>query len=462
MKISKYTGADMRQALRIVREQLGPDAVILSSRRVLNGVEITAAVDHDVPEVQPDVAAPPVTERFQPEEFVQLSPAALARASGNTPAEAAGTSSVKVLGALALAKDARPTVPASSGTKGFADQPVVARNAAVLPAAVASPAASTLSAADATAPAASDTVNEELRTLRRILETQVAQLAWNDLTRRAPIHTEVLRELTQFGFTPEFASQIVAKLPTRLDLTQARRLAIASASQQIPVTGDRWLDDGGRVALVGPTGVGKTTTLAKIVVRWVLRHGPRDVALVSADSARIGAHDTIVALGQMLGVTVYSVNTLAELPALLPQLAHHRLVLIDTPGLGQRDTQLAARLAELAAAGSNLETALVLAASTQAGALEEIVARFAPAKPASCLLTKVDEAASLGGVLSVLSRANLPISYTSEGQRVPEDLRPARALELVTSAVQLAQASGATADEDLLRRRFGDIAHALA
>jgi flagellar biosynthesis protein FlhF len=408
MKISKYTGADMRQALRIVREQLGPDAVILSSRRVLNGVEITAAIDHDVPEVQPEPAPAPAAERFEPEEFVQLSPAALQRASGDKPA------------------------------------------------------ADTITPAEVAAPVANDTVNEELRTLRRILETQVAQLAWNDLTRRAPIHTEVLRELTQFGFTPEFASQIVAKLPTRLDLTQARRLAIASASQHIPVTGDRWLDDGGRVALVGPTGVGKTTTLAKIVVRWVLRHGPRDVALISADSARIGAHDTVVALGQMLGVTVHSVDTLAQLPVLLPQLANHRLVLIDTPGLGQRDTQLTARLAELAAAGSQLEIALVLAASTQAGALEEIVARFAPAKPASCLLTKVDEAASLGGVLSVLSRANLPISYTSEGQRVPEDLRPARALELVSSAVQLAQASGATADEDLLRRRFGDIAHALA
>lgn len=451
MKISKYTGADMRQALRIVREQLGPDAVILSSRRVLNGVEITAAIDHDVPEVQPETAPAPAAERFEPEEFVQLSPAALARASGDKPATAAQSNTKPAF-----------AVAASGGAKGFADQPAVARDGAALPAAVASPAASALYSADATAPAASDTVNDELRTLRRILETQVAQLAWNDLTRRAPIHTEVLRELTQFGFTPEFASQIVAKLPTRLDLTQARRLAIASASQQIPVTGDRWLDDGGRVALVGPTGVGKTTTLAKIVVRWVLRHGPRDVALISADNARIGAHDTVVALGQMLGVTVHSVDTLAQLPALLPQLANHRLVLIDTPGLGQRDTQLTARLAELAAAGSQLEIALVLAASTQAGALEEIVARFAPAKPASCLLTKVDEAASLGGVLSVLSRANLPISYTSEGQRVPEDLRPARALELVSSAVQLAQASGATADEDLLRRRFGDIAHALA
>jgi flagellar biosynthesis protein FlhF len=437
MKISKYTGADMRQALRAVREQLGADAVILSSRRVLNGVEVTAAIDYDSAETQAQAegsareAQSPT--RFEGEEFVKLSPAALAQAAAAPVVRAAPPAPAATPAALpvSLLIDPRLTAPASPA------------------------------AAPASSPG-NEALNEELRTLRRILETQVAQLAWNDLTRRAPIHTEVLRELTRIGLTPEFASQIVSQLPSSTDLTQARRLAIASVSQQVPVTGDRWLDDGGRVALIGPTGVGKTTTLTKLAVRWVLRHGPRDLALVSADTARIGAHDAIRSLGQMLGAQVHAVDDLSALPELLTQLAHHRFVLIDTPGLGQRDPQLGARLAELAAAGPQVETALVLSASTQAGAIEEIVTRFAPAKPSSCLLTKMDEAASLGGALSVLSRAALPISYVSEGQRVPEDLRPARALELVSCAVQLAQASNATADEDLLGRRFGEIAHALA
>lgn len=446
----------MRQALRQVREQLGPDAVILSSRRVLNGVEVTAAIDHDVAEQVEEATAIATPAQFDSEEFVRLSPTALAKAGSPAPGAASRPESRAVATAAALPAPAQAGTPASP----VALQPMLPPS--LLPP-VAPPALAEAAAARSTEPAvASDAMNEELRTLRRILETQVAQLAWNDLTRRAPIHTEVLRELTQYGFTQDFAAKIVSQLPTRIDLTQARRLAIASISQQVPVTGDRWLENGGRVALLGPTGVGKTTTLTKLAVRWVLRHGPRDIALVSADSARIGAHDTIAALGQMLGVTVHSIDSLAELPALLSQLEGRRFVLIDTPGLSQRDTQLAARLAEIASTGDQLETALVLAASTQAGALEEIVSRFASAKPASCLLTKVDEAASLGGALSVLTRANLPIAYISEGQRVPEDLRPARALELVSSAVQLAQASGATADEDLLRRRFGEIAHALA
>jgi flagellar biosynthesis protein FlhF len=293
-----------------------------------------------------------------------------------------------------------------------------------------------------------------------MLETQLAQLAWNDLTRRAPIHTEILRELTEIGITPDLADHLIRQLPDDTDLTFARRFAIAGLSQYLQVTGERWLDNGGRVAFIGATGVGKTTTLAKFAVRWVLRHGPRNIALVAADAVRIGAQDQLQSLAQLLGVPVYTPDKFDHLPTLLDGLSE-RLVLIDTPGSSIRDAQAISRLAVLASCASKLETALVLAASTQAGALEEAVKRFAPTNPSCCILTKIDEAVSLGGALSVLIRARLPISYVSEGQRVPEDLRPARALELVSSAVRLAKTSGAAADEDLLRRRYGKTAHAL-
>src|SRR6185295_17768632 len=264
-------------------------------------------------------------------------------------------------------------------------------------------------------------MSAELKAMRRILETQLAQLPWNDLTRRAPVHTEILTDLTEVGLSQALAGQIVAQLPSGTELTKARRLSIALLSQRLNVTGDRWLDKGGRVALIGPTGVGKTTALAKLAVRWVLRHGARSLALISADSVRIGAHDQLRSLGQMLDVRVYAADSFAELPKLVESLGQTRFVLIDTMGSSQRDAQLTHRLQQLGAVGSKLETALVLSAATQAGAIEETVARFAPAKASSCLLTKVDEAASIGGVLSVLTQAELPISYVSEGQRVPED-----------------------------------------
>jgi flagellar biosynthesis protein FlhF len=313
----------------------------------------------------------------------------------------------------------------------------------------------------AATPGATEAMGNELKSLRRMLENQLAHLAWNDLTRRAPVHTEILRELTEIGITQDLAEHLVRQLPQDTDLTFARRFTIAGLSQYLKVTGDRWLDDGGRVAFVGATGVGKTTTLAKIAVRWVLRHGARDIALIAADSVRIGAQDQLQSLAQLLGVPVYTPQSFDQLPTLLSGL-NERLILIDTPGSSVRDTQLAGRLAVLANSASKLETALVLAASTQAGAIEEALRRFAPANPPCCVLTKLDEAASLGGVLSALIRARLPVSYMSEGQRVPEDLRPARALERVSAAVRLAKARGATADEDLLRRRFGKTAHGIS
>ena len=422
MKITRHTAPDMRQALRAVRERLGPEAVILSSRRTGNGVEVTAAMDFDAEALVPTEIETPV-----PSSAAAPAPQAIA-----SPAPAAPTAA----SAIAVA------APSGSVPPPMAATPAVAPFAGLQ--------------------IANQAMESELKTMRRMLETQLAQLAWNDLARRAPIHTEMLRELTEIGLAPDLAAEVVAGIPTGADLTHARRVAIATIAQRVLVTGDRWLAQGGRVALIGPTGVGKTTTLAKLAVRWVLQHGARDLALVAADSARIGAQDQLRALGQLLGAPVHVVEDLAELPALLARLTRTRLVLIDTPGLSQRGHALGARLEALAAVGRELETALVLAASTQAGAIAETIARFAPASPASCVLTKVDEAASLGGALSVLARSQLPISYVSEGQRVPEDLRPARALELVSSAVQLAKMTGAAADEDLLKRRFGEFAHALA
>jgi len=401
MKIVRHTAPDMRQALRSIREQLGEEAVILSSRRTPEGVEVTAAVDFDAASLE---RAEPVATR-RPEVVPAPVPA---------PAPAAAPAAAAPLPPLF---DPQPEAPAAA-------------------------------------------MGKELQTLRRMLETQLAQLAWNDRTRRAPVHTELLRELTEIGIAQDLADHIVGQLDEQVDLTQGRRFAIAGLSQYLLVTGDRWLDTGGRVAFVGATGVGKTTMLAKLAVRWILRHGPRDLALVSSDTVRIGAQDQMQALGQLLGVPVHVPERFEALPELLTRLERCRLVLIDTPGSSLRDAQLTSRLTVLANCASKMETALVLAASTQAGALEEAVQRFRPANPASCLLTKLDEATSLGGALSVLIRARLSLSYTSDGQRVPEDLRPARSLELVSHAVRLAKATGAAADEDLLRRRFGRLSHA--
>lgn len=396
MKIKHYRAADMRQALRQVRDAQGPDAVILSSRRVSGGVEVVAAVDYDV-----DVEVP-----YEPE---------FARAATET------TAGDYAALAKRLAGQDRSEVNSLHSD-----------------------------------------VNEELRTLRRMLETQLATLAWNDLSRRAPVQTELLRQLTVLGIAHDLSGELVSQLPQRMELAEAHRLALAMLARRIETVGERWMESGGVVAMVGPTGVGKTTLIAKLAARWVLRNGPHDLALVSTDCIRIGAQEQIHTLGRLLGAPAYAIDGAADLAELLEQLGERRLVLIDSAGLSQRDPRLADELTTLANASDRLETSLVLSAASQAGALEEALEKFAPAQPMTCNVTKLDEATSLGGTMSALIRAKLPLAYLSDGQQVPEDLSPARSHQLIARAVDLSKKAGANADEDLLQRRFGSVAHALA
>ncbi|MES1196442.1 MAG: flagellar biosynthesis protein FlhF, partial [Steroidobacter sp.] len=208
--------------------------------------------------------------------------------------------------------------------------------------------------------------------------------------------------------------------------------------------------------------VGKSTLVAKLAARWVLQHGPSELVLISADAVRIGAHDQMQNLGRLLGVPAYTIDQINELGSLLNSIEQRRLILVDTAGFGQRDSRLKAELALLTTSHRKLETSLVISACAQAGAVEETIQRFSTATPKSVVLTKLDEATSLGGSISALVRHGIPLTYVSEGQRIPEDLAPARAHQLMARAVELSKRSGAQADDEVLALKFGGVAHALA
>jgi flagellar biosynthesis protein FlhF len=394
MKIKTYSSRDMKGALRQIREEQGPDAVILSTRHLPHGVEVSVAVE-------PDEALVP--------EF------------GDAWESSAAADFTTVL--------ARTAAPAPGGSTSLIEQQF----------------------------------GNELREMRQLLETQLSQLAWNDLTRRSPAQAALLKELTTMGIAGPLAVDLLRALPAGISPDDAQRRALAVLTRRIRTTGDELLDRGGRVAFVGPTGVGKTTGIAKLAARWVMRHGVRDIALISLDDARFGAHEQLKVLGRLLGVECYALEDVSALPALLARLPRHRMILIDTAGVSPRDRNLAQRAAALTevARRSNVELWLALSAGAQAGVIEDAMQAFQAFAPRAMLLTKVDEAACLGGVLSSLAISGLPLAYVAGGSRIPEDLAPARAHQLVARAVFLARSSDASVGEELLVRRFGGVAHGI-
>lgn len=427
MKMQKYTAPDMRTALRKVRADHGADVVILSTRRAAGVVELTVASDPEA--VAAAVAAAP--------------PARLAVGDAVTASRPA-------------------SAPPSSSTSTAA--PVIAPFARIPPASITAtePGSAAEPRASTSAPTAPNAVDIELKALRRLLETQLATLAWNDLTRRSPVAAELLRQFAELGLERDLAASLVESVTPGDDLGLARETALDALRSRLGTTGDGLAEEGGTLVMVGPAGSGKTGALAAIAARWVMRHGPTGAALVSAGDNRFGAYEHLARLGRLLGLPTYQVEDAKELPALLARLRDHRLVLVDTAATAPRGEAAEAQSDALAALRGIATIVLTLPATSQAATLRQAAARYVRLGATACIATRLDEATSLGGLLSAVIAAGLPLAYVTEGTRLPDDLRPARAAEMVSIAAMLAERHGAAADEELLARRIGGRMHASA
>ncbi len=414
MKIKRYLDKDMRHVLRRVREDQGPDAVILSNRRVDDGIEVIAAVDYDE---------------------------ALVRHALGTQAEAQTDISSDVL--AEIAEDDTPAPPAAE---------VVAADL------------SSRAAERAVDPESLSRVQSELASMRGLLETQLSGLVWKDATRRFPLRAQILRNLARLGLAPDIANMIVDRLEPTDDIKSLWSAPLTALAQTLPVVDDELLKKGGTVALIGPTGVGKTTTIAKIASRFAMHHWSDDIALISADSYRIGAKEHLSAFANIIGAKVYSATSFDELSETLTQLRDKKLVLIDTEGRSQRDRDLSGRLAAYGRSADRVRFYLTLSAATQEAALDETVREFRRVPLEGCIVTKIDEAAQLGCVMSTLIRNDLPAAWFSDGQRIPDDLHGAarKKLWLVNQAVECMEASNPRVDErtmaeDYTRQSFANV-----
>lgn len=397
MLVKKFYADSSREALRLVRDALGPEAMILSNRRTAVGVEIMAVSEAEMTTVTGGVAmgamAPPPAPRRVTAEPPRTQPARQSVAEREE--------------ALIASTPVSATEPVAAAANGFD---------------------------------ASYNLVQEVRILRSMLEGQLAAFAWHDLAGREPAKVEVLRRLIGVGFSAACARQLVSRIAPGLDTGRALRLIKAWLQQHLPVAaGDKTPADlGGVYALVGPTGVGKTTTVAKIAAECTLKFGGQRVALVTTDTYRIGAVDQLRIYGKILGAPVFAIKNEADLASTLSELRAHHLVLIDTVGMSQRDRRIADQIALLAGSSNKVKRLLLLSATAQANVLEDVVKAYRGEGLAGCILTKVDETLSLGAVLDTLLRHKLPLHYVSNGQRVPEDLHRPNTLYLVERAFRAA------------------------
>ncbi|AKG00268.1 flagellar biosynthesis protein FlhF [Pseudomonas aeruginosa] len=401
MQVKRFFAADMRQAMKLVRDELGPDAAILGNRRVAGGIELTAALDYQ---------APPAPSKPNPALEVELrkTQARIAEARAELTARPAENQR-KDRQLFAEEKPARPSLAESM-------------------------------AAQAKPQAGGQTLEAmrfELNGLRELIEVQLGSIAWGQLQHQRPQQANLWRRLQRMGLPAELSKPLLERVAAVGDTRQAWRMLLAHLSRAVQTPEQDPLDAGGVLALVGPAGAGKTTTLAKMAARYVLKYGAQSLALVSMDSYRIGAQEQIKTLGRILNVPVTLVDPGQSLIQALAPLARKRMVLIDTAGLPASDPALRMQLEALASPSLNVKNYLVMATTSQSQVLKSAYQTYRHCGLAGCILTKLDEAGSLGESMALAIAQRLPVAYLADGPRIPDDLQVARSHQLVSRAVSL-------------------------
>ncbi|MBS1170808.1 MAG: putative flagellar biosynthesis regulator FlhF [Burkholderiaceae bacterium] len=391
MKVRKFSANTSREALRMVREALGDDAVILSNRTVNGKVEIMALAGEDMSSL-----AEPAVERE-----VRHEPLLASFSSKPKPVSKPMQEPVEPVRSFAADLD--------------------------------------LAAAREAADRELKQVMAEIRSMRGMMEAQLAEISWGSQQQREPFKAEIMREMLAAGFSATLARYLTENLPENEKMhggmswvksILARNLMIMKNENEI-------LDKGGVYALVGPTGVGKTTTTAKLAARCVMQHGANKLALITTDGYRIGGYEQLRIYGKILGVMVHSVKDEADLRIALDELRGKHMVLIDTVGVSQRDKMVTEQIAMLSSAGVPVQRLLCLAATSTGETLNEVVRAYKGDGLAGCIMTKLDEAATIGSALDVMIRQKMMLYYVANGQRVPEDLHLANQHYLIDRAFKL-------------------------
>lgn len=476
MKIKRFFAEDIRQAMRMVKEELGADAVIMSNKSVDGGVEIVAARDFDEQLIQSKLQKQAAEQqssarssRFPTESGTSTSSGRSETKKINLPDFEAEKNRLHVLSsqrkqsADGFVVEHPPvrshrfstdhdtsTVPGGRRNVdqyvGYAEKVHLRGNLETVTAKVVKPVVSSgkerpaqvAKTAEKQSSLADNLLMEmskELKSLRSAMDSKLSSVNWGAMSQTNPVRADLLQRLAGMSISRKLSVKIANHFNSHTDpelvFSQAQELLV----KVLPVADDDLLQHGGIAALVGPTGVGKTTTIAKLAAKFILKHGPRQVALITTDNYRIGAHEQLNTYGRILDVPVRVASSAAELRALINSFSDKRLILIDTAGMSQRDMKLVEQINTLQQSGLDIKSYLVMSAATEYKAMNEIIRAFQVFEPQASILTKLDEAVTMGSAISSIIEHSLPLSFIADGQQVPEDMHTPCARTLVAQCV---------------------------
>ncbi|MGC8119388.1 flagellar biosynthesis protein FlhF [Marinobacter sp. VGCF2001] len=416
MKVKRFFAQSMAEALKQVSHEMGPDAVILSNRRVDGGVEIVTALDYDenmarqrLGDKAVDATNGSRLAEMQADQHRQLE-AELnrsrsrirevreKRAGGGTPQADA----VDAADFSSLLSDAKAESQADAGAGGYADELASMR--------------------------------AEISSLRDLVSGRTAPAQPSEPGCN-PVQQRLAERLQEFGLGADLSGSLARRHRTGR-LEDGWKQSLKMLATGVRTGREDWLEAGGIYALVGPTGSGKTTTIGKLAARYVLEHGADSLALVTTDRYRVAAHEQLFVFGRILNVPVRVVDESHTLDDILGELSDRHLVLIDTAGLTSADRGYQEQLADLARCDHNIRTHLVVSATSQPRIMKSVWHCYKMADLAGCIITKIDEALTLGEALGFVMETSLAVAWYTDGQKIPEDLHRASAVPLVRLGVE--------------------------
>jgi flagellar biosynthesis protein FlhF len=385
MAVKKFYASDMRTAMKAIRAELGDDAIILSTRKLADGVEVSASAD-----------AGGTSGDF----------------ANHLDFDTQSSSNKREQNKVQTSSDAPWYL---NSINGFEEE--------------------------------HSALHKELGGITSLLQNWMDQQGWENYSTKSPVSAKLWERLRIMGLDSDQISLLLASLSPNQDIKAAWQQTLSNFSAELPVVGKDLIEEGGVFAFLGSAGLGKTTTIGKLATRYVLDHGADSIALITTDRFRIAAHEQLRTYGKILGVSVQAVDESNTLESLLNALRHKKLVLVDTAGISVNHKSFEIQLSQLENLRDRLSPILLLSTTSQAQVQAGELKAYSSLQPVASILTKTDEAVRLGESFGLLMSHKCPVAYTTHGQSIPDDIVIAESNQLISRAVAVSRQRSITKDQ---------------